>query len=165
MIRQLSSYPAYLETMKKYKYKAEAYLKLIQMKLNEVIRKLGEVQARKNELLNQRTWLLTEKRNCFLKIAEFGKSDLSIYKATDTTQFISLIEKQIVDLESHIEEVDQMIEQRRKAVQDIQIEMKRIETHKENDFNAYKKRQAKALQKKIDNINATRQRRSHAKPI
>ena len=151
--------------MKKFKYKAESYLKFLDFQKEKAMRELKKAEARKQSLIEKFHWMEDEMKKAYKLNESFGQGGTSLHLINDNNQFIQLLKSNMQEVSNQIEVAEEEYQKKYRALMALQTKAKQVELHKENEHKKYLKERRKTLQKQTDEINSTRKRESHAKSI
>lgn len=151
--------------MKKFKYRAESYLKFLVFKREEALRVLKKAEVFRDRLVEQYSRMEDQMKKAFQFNSQLGKESHSIHLVNDNNQFIQLLKVNMADLSIEIQHAEDEFYRKHKALLELQLKVKKMELHKEAELVKFKKQYKKQEQKQTDEINATRRRGKDAESL
>lgn len=151
--------------MKKFKYRVESYLKFLGFERERALGKLKKAEAQWMSLKERYHWMENEMKKAYGLNSRFGKDVDSIHLINDNNQFILNLKQHMRDLSEEIAMAEGEYHKKHKELLAAQLKLKKVELHKESEFEKYKKEKAKKEQKKFDEINSARQGSKNAKSL
>lgn len=151
--------------MKKFKYRAESYLKFLVFKREEALRVLKKAEAFRNRLLEKYSRMEDQMKKAFQFNSQVGKAGHGIHLVNDNNQFIQFLKSNMTDLSLDIQQAEEEFQRKHKSLLELQLKVKKMELHKEAEMLKFKKQYRKQSQKLTDEINATRKRGKDAESL
>ena len=151
--------------MKKFKYRVESYLKYVMHLRDKAFEDMKKAEAIKLNLFEKMEWMETEMKKSYKTNSEIGKTISNIHFINDNNSFMSMIKKQMSYLSDEIYKAEEVYQEKFKKLVELQTQVKKLELHKENEFNKYKDKIKKMMQKQDDDINARKVRGKDAKSV
>lgn len=151
--------------MKKFKYRAESYLKFLEHDRENALKLLKEAEIYKIKLEEQYTNMENKVMESYQMNTEIGQEGRDVHFINDNNQFIQMLKVQQKNLSLEIQMAEEELQRHHQALMDIQLKVKKIELHKELEKEKYKKEIKVKSQKITDEINSTRQRGRDAKSV
>lgn len=151
--------------MKRFKYRAESYLKYVNHQRDGALKVFKDAQAFKMKLVERYSWMESEMKKAYKENEKIGSEHRSVHFVNDNNQFITMLKNQMSHLSQEISLADEEIERAYKELEKLQIQAKKLELHKEKEEAKFKKERNKKLAKQFDDLNATRKRGRHAKSV
>lgn len=151
--------------MKKFKYKAESYLKFVNHQRDQALRTLKQVESYKNSLIEKYQWMEHEMKKAYKINEQLGKGETNLHYVNDNNQFIQLLKANMQELSTQIQSTEEEYQEKYKALMALQLKAKKLELHKDNENKKHLKQRRKLIQKQTDEINATRKRGTHAESL
>jgi flagellar biosynthesis chaperone FliJ len=151
--------------MKRFKYRGESFLKFLEHDKKKALKALKKAESIMYQLIQQ--FKNTEERiqQAFQQNAQLGKNSTSLQLAQDNNQFIRMLRLKLKDLNAQIIRSEEDYKEKHKALVDLQVQVKKIERHKELEHFKYRKVMKKQIQKQLDEMNATRKRGKYAESV
>lgn len=146
--------------MKKFKYRLQSYLRFTELKRDLAQKEVGVAKSYLNKLQNKKIWMEQEMKKGYEKLSQFGKAEINIHQVEDNNSFLILLKSQMQDLTQQIHMAEHAYNDKMNKLINLQIELKKIEKHKENAQEQHRKSVQKDRQKKIDDLNTIRFGRS-----
>lgn len=151
--------------MKKFKYKAEAYLRVLDHQKDQALRNLKRAERQRQALIEKFHWMEAEMKKSFKVNEKFGQGESNLHLVNDNNQFIQLLKMNMLEVSNQIAIAEDEYAKKYKALMDLRLKAKKVELHKENEHKKYRKERRKLEQKQTDEINGTRKRGLHAESI
>jgi flagellar export protein FliJ len=151
--------------MKKFKYKIEAYLKFLKFQRENQLKEVEKAKQFKMRLENKYLAMESSMKKSYETNSQFGSKITDINLIHDNNNFISMLKQQMQDLSQDIAEAEEQYQDRYKKLLKLQIEVKKIELHKEQKREIHRIETNKKMQKQTDEINSSRKRDRDAKPL
>ncbi len=151
--------------MKKFKYRAESFLKYLTFQREESLRQLKKAERFRDRLLEEYSRMENQMKGAFQYNSEVGKLGRDIRLVNDNNQFIQKLQASLSELSVEIQQAEDIFQEKHKALLDLQLKVKKMELHKDVELEKFKKEYKKQSQKQTDEINSTRKRGLDAKSI
>lgn len=151
--------------MKKFKYRVESYLKYSRHLRDNALKEMQKALGIKNNLISKLEWMENEMKKSYLLNSEVGKSISDIHFINDNNSFMTMLKDQMASLSNEIRKAEEVYEDRYHKLLELQKQVKKLELHKENEFNKYKNKMKKLVQKQLDDINSIKVRRNNAESV
>lgn len=151
--------------MKKFKYRIESYLKYTKHLRDKALEESKRAEEIKNNLLQKMAWMENEMKKAYKINSEMGKTINNIHLINDNNQFMGMLKDQMRGLAMELQKAENIYQDKFKKLIELQKKVRKLELHKENEFEKYKTKVKKIVQKRIDDINATRGRRKNAESL
>jgi flagellar biosynthesis chaperone FliJ len=151
--------------MKKFNYRGESYLKFLVFKRQEALKVLKKSEAVRNQLIEKFRELTEKKRQAFCYNESIGWQKRSLHLVNDNNLFIQKLSVSLTDLTERIQNAEAKYQENHNALVEVQLQLRKIELHKESELQKYKKEYKRRSQKVTDEINATRRRGQNAKSL
>ena len=119
----------------------------------------------KNSILQKMEWMENEMKKAYKTNSELGKSITSIHFINDNNKFMGMLKDQMKGLSKELQKAENIYQDKFKKLIELQKKVKKLEIHKENEHGKYKTKVKKIMQKRADDINATRGRRKNAESL
>ena len=142
--------------MKKFKYKIDSYLKYLKHQREEALREVHKAQAVKLQLEEKYQWMENDMKKAYERNSQFGQGLSDVNLINDNNQFMSMLKLQMQDLSNEIAMAEEVYQEKYKKLLELQMEVKKIELHREKKFQEYKAEYNKKVQKQTDEINSAR---------
>ena len=142
--------------MKKFKYKIDSYLKYLKHQREEALREVHKAQAVKLQLEEKYQWMENDMKKAYERNSQFGQGLSDVNLINDNNQFMSMLKLQMQDLSNEIAMAEEAYQEKYKKLLELQMEVKKIELHREKKFQEYKAEYNKKVQKQTDEINSAR---------
>ena len=151
--------------MKKFKYRAESYLKYLVHMRTKALRELKKAEAYRDQLVREYYGMESKVKTAYKINSEVGQEGRDIEFINDNNLYIKMLKIQMENLSTEIESAEAVFQEKHQELLKLQLQVKKIELHKEAEFAKYKKELKKKSQKMTDEINGTRRRVKHAESI
>ena len=151
--------------MKKFKYRAESFLKFTKHQREGALKIYKDAQNFKLKLQERFLWMENEMKKAYEHNEKIGEDHRDVHFISDNNQFILMLKGQMQGLSQEIAAADEEIQLAYQELQKLQVKVKKLELHKESEEAKYKKERNKKIQKQIDEINSTRQEGRHAESV
>lgn len=151
--------------MKKFKYRAEAYLKFLLFKREQALKDLKVAENYRDNLMKKMSLMEEQMKEAYKKNSEVGQGGRDIRFIHDNNSYMEMLKVHMKNLTEEISYAEQEYQIKHKALLALQMKVKQIEVHKEAEIEKFKKEFQKKAQKLTDEINTTRRRGKNAKSL
>ncbi len=151
--------------MKKFKYRAESYLKFVRFKREEALRELKKAQGYRDNLVAKYYKMEEQMKQAFQFNSEIGQKGRDIHRVNDSNQFIQMLKINMQTLSQKIQQAEEQYQDKRQSLLEVQLKVRKMELHKESELEKFKKEYRKKAQKLTDEINGTRKRGRDAESL
>ena len=151
--------------MKKFKYKAEAYLRFLKHQREMALKDVHSAKSLVDELKTSFEFMEKERLNAFRVNSQFGQGLTDLNRVNDNNHYIRMIKVRLEDLSQEIARAEDHYQRQYQKLLDVQMQIKKIESHREKLEEDHRVEYNKKSQKVTDEINSNRRREKNAKSL
>ena len=151
--------------MKKFKYRIESYLKYVKHLRDQALHSLKKADAVRQAHYSTYRKLQDRKKQAFVESSQIGNDPKDLHFVRDNNRFIESLKAQLKEVQKKIEEAENIYQEKHKVLVIKQQELRKLEAHREQAKENFKKEYKKRQVKIFDEINSTRYRGKNAKPV
>lgn len=151
--------------MKKFSYKAESYLKFLKHQREMALKDVHTAKTLLDQLQSSYQFMEQERQNAFAVNSRFGQGLQDLNRVNDNNHYIQMLKVRLEDLSQEISRSQDHYQRQYDKLLNIQMQVKKIETHREKLEDDHRIEYKKKSQKVTDEINSTRRREKDAKSV
>ena len=131
----------------------------------KALKELRIAETYRDNLIEKYIWMEGEMKKAYEINSGFGKGGKDIRYVNDNNKFIQMLKIHMRQLSEEIAFAESEFKKKHESLMELQLKVKKIELHKESEYEKFKKERKKLEQKMTDEINSTRKRGRDAKSV